>query len=84
MERCVYCDTPAPRHPWAGIGREDLDTQTGPMVQYPVCQECHVTPTHRRRTGLKLHHYARAQAGAAVMIANQLDARSRAGMELAL
>ena len=61
VEICSGCGLAAPRHPIAGVTRDD----DGRMAEFPVCEECWRNPAHRTAP-LKMHFFSRAQAETAV------------------
>lgn len=83
MKTCVMCANPVGRSQVVGIGREDLNTNTGPMVAHPVCEACFVNPMRRLRK-LKVHFMSLAASKQAVDMANVLDAKSKRGEDLTL
>jgi hypothetical protein len=80
---CVGCQSRAERHPYVGVGRADLDGNTGEMVSHPVCAPCWSDPSHRKRP-LKLAFFPVTAAPIAVAAARVMDAKSKAGEDLAL
>jgi hypothetical protein len=61
-ELCSGCGAVAPKHPMAGVAR---DEETGLMTEFPICHACWVDPSHRQRV-LKMHFFDRASAAVAV------------------
>lgn len=69
-ETCVGCDNTIKRQPWVVISRgdptsADQNDTAVPFGHYPVCNECHVNPEHRKRP-LKGHFFPRAGRSDAV------------------
>lgn len=62
VELCSGCGAVAPKHPMAGVAR---DQETGLMTEFPVCQACWSWPEHRTRP-LKMHFFDRRAAPQAV------------------
>lgn len=65
-EMCSGCGAMAPEHPMVGVARDD----DGQMAAFPICHACWADPSHRQHT-LKMHFFARGQAGEAVSAADR-------------
>ena len=83
MKTCVMCANPVGRSQVVGIGHEDLNTNTGPMVAHSVCEACFLDPMHRLRN-LKVHFMSLAASKQAIDASNRLDTLSKEGKDLAL
>lgn len=82
MEACAGCGIQTTgQHPYVGIGRADLETNTGEMVAHPVCEPCWRDPAHRVHP-LKMHFALRADADRAVRAARTTDALSKQGADI--
>jgi hypothetical protein len=66
MELCSGCGAVTGQHPMVGVARDD----DGQMAAFPICHACWADPAHRQRP-LKMHFFARGQAGAAVEAADR-------------
>jgi hypothetical protein len=83
METCFGCGAQSERHPVAGIGRADMDNDSGALVSYPICAECHANPEHRKRN-LKCHFHQRSQETLGLAAARVVEEMSKAGQDIAL
>lgn len=83
---CIGCGiVAAGSHPFIGVGREDLDAGTGPMVTHPVCAACHRDPTHRTlRPTLKVTFFASNDAPTALRAARNTDHQSKTGQSIGI
>jgi hypothetical protein len=80
---CVMCANPTNGSPVVGIGREDLFTNTGPMVIHAVCTACYTDPSHRLMI-VKVHFAYAEMQHSALETARRLDEMSREGKDLSL
>lgn len=84
MKTCVLCGVKAVQHPWVGVGRQNLETNAGPMTKYDVCFHCHRFPKNRTLKNVKLHFHPAPQGDIAVAGANRLLELSKNGGDLSL
>ena len=64
VEVCIGCDRkfkPPETYNWVGVTRDE----DGMMASFPVCDDCHVDPHHRKYT-LKMHFFPKGHAATAV------------------
>lgn len=83
ISQCVCCGMSALAHPYIGVGRADLSSNDGPMVEHPVCASCWAHPG-RRTKPVKVAFFPRSQAPIAVAMARLMDDKSKAGEDLSL
>lgn len=81
MQICIGCGAKAAKHPMVGVGRKNLEAGSGPMVDHPVCKDCHEKPEHRK-SALKVTFFSAAQSPLAVAAARVMDEKSKAGQDL--
>lgn len=83
MKLCAMCANPVGRSQVVGIGRENIDTNTGKYMAHPICELCFCSPQHRLRP-IKVHFSSIAASADAVRMSNELDEKSKRGEDLTL